>query len=143
MKGGRELDALVAEKVMGEKPTLIPIATMDNGLSAAVVCSDDGPFYNESQVKEWIKTAPGYELKYWKRYKPYSTDISKAWEVVTRLNALGFKIKLEAYSTGIEFYVEVYKGEDKVATLDPSQSESAPHAICLAALKAVESSQSS
>jgi len=120
MTPGPELDALIAEKVMGWSQSTHPktkpgwLAPPDNleGL------------YDPS----WIK--------------PYSTDISVAWQVVERMEKRGrwiIEVRLNAfkasflYSLGLtpagptrEFY-----GDSGVG------AESMPHAICLAALKAV------
>ncbi len=82
MKPGRELDSLVAAKVMGiEHPA------------------------------------------------PYSTSIEAAWEVVEKLKANGEGIRL-IYHYG--HWNVLFEHEDYCYN---SPAESAPHAICLAALK--------
>lgn len=108
MKLGRELDALVAEKVMG-----IPVT------------EEDGRY--------WPPPRPG------NNFSPheilgYSTSLAAVWEVVEMLSSdCVFEISREKaghYSCG--FYREAY-----VDPLGLGKADTAPHAICLAALKAV------
>lgn len=98
MNAGRELDALVANKVTGFTPT------------STTNCRYD--------------------------YPPYSTDIAAAWEVVEKMGG-------EVGSPGDG----PYQRKDKWAAFIPcpgkdnggkwGYGDTAPHAICLAALKAV------
>lgn len=116
MKPGRELDALIAEMVMGFEP--------------------------------WPVQDPMWECKAFKaRYVPYgqaakpceppaySTDIAAAWKVVEKVLFPSRMFDFEIWNTngvrdwGASFNVGC--GVVKAA------GESAPHAICLAALKAV------
>lgn len=64
----------------------------------------------------------------------YSTDIAAAWEVVEKLNLLS-KFSLERFEDRYRI-VEYAGGYDNNFTFI-SEAETAPHAICLAALKAV------
>ena len=76
---GRTLDAAIAEKVMGEpKPT----GNVPDGVLAGVTTSS-------SDGGNWIGTTTGYtagDEPVWLP-KPYSTEISPAWEVVEKLKA--------------------------------------------------------
>lgn len=117
MKPGRELDALIAEKVMG-----IPISEF-NFL--------------------WDKWASGASML--SNSYHYSTDIAAAWEVVEKLRKLehwnGGKlvVNIRQQDTLCEgqWVVEVSPTFRPTHTLQPMGfSDSAPHAICLAALKA-------
>lgn len=113
MQPGPELDALIAEKVMGFLEVRQD-QTMDK----------DGLFGH---------------------LKPYSTSMSAAWEV---LEKLGYRIELIKNSSG-KWYCRIYTKSFKtfgkeilalrqgVAT-EVDNIETAPHAICLAALKAVK-----
>lgn len=116
MKPGRELDALIAEKVMG-------------------------------LYKEPLSKRPGYGLLYSNRnpltgecmaigtLKFYSTDIAAAWEVVENFLSQGKDFTLDSgpnRDTGIVFH------SVRINDVNYTYSASAPHAICLAALKAVE-----
>jgi len=90
MSPGRELDALIAEKVMAwSRPV-----KHEGCLMQLPPNSSKGEPYSE---------APNY-----------STDIAAAWEVVKKLRSMGLVI------------------HDSFISVDP---DSAPHAICLAALK--------
>lgn len=127
MKAGRELDALIAEKVMNE-------------------CCHDwhecGPNVWDYQCQKCgIKdsTFPHCTLKTVGMDNPYSTDIAAAWEVVEKLN-----------KTLSSHYVNIRQGKDMGgcevcvehqydhSLLSVSFGGTAPEAICLAALKAVE-----
>ena len=106
LKAGRELDALVAEKVMGIK-----------------LCRCYGQKPNEHN-----SSARCFDCKCINSSMAYSTDIAAAWEVVE---------KLAAYNPS-KFLIEkcgawLVRFDD--GTFTPG--ETAPHAICLAALKAV------
>lgn len=111
MKPGRELDALIAEKVMG-RPT--------ERYAGAVVFSVDP---NSIQGV--------YPLDYIVPH--YSTDIAAAWEVVEKVYDWNFRLeRFEGLSKdyyGAQFFLngEWHYGE----------ADTAPLAICLAALKAV------
>lgn len=118
MKPGRELDALVAEKVMGYRRKRCDCNTF------------------------WVD-ADGYEPTH---NQDYSTDIAAAWEVVERVRLFVWPHQgrwiagylSEADLQDIYFHVE----NSRFITIDGSfstiaQEQTAPHAICLAALKAV------
>ncbi len=98
LKPGRELDALIAEKVMGYQ----------KGIKIA-----------HTGAQLWTTGGASFS------FHP-STDIAAAWEVVERLQRHNITISRDI--TGRWFV--------KYATID-EVAETAPHAICLAALKAV------
>lgn len=110
MKPGRELDALVAEKVMGFHR------------------ASDGWFRTETHPGGVITAAVGHiDLPH------YSINISAAWEVVEKL--------LETGSFSIYHYISAPESKWRAQFLRAgsahvAQAESAPRAICLAALKA-------
>jgi hypothetical protein len=134
VKVGRELDALIAEKVMGWrllKQMVIPpkaIAGLPSGIK------DDG--------KVEYKDIP-----------PYSTDIAAAWTVVEKIkklkvvrkDALGNDITLDFHIScdGDRWLAEWHfcssyaEGSDDISEHSVFE-DTPPHAICLAALKAVE-----
>ena len=83
----------------------------------------------------------GYEGLYErdKEHPSYSTDIASAWQVVEKLNTLpgGEYISLTRGIPGIPD--PNYRVQFCVAgVLDNAEAPTAPHAICLAALKAVD-----
>lgn len=111
MKPGRELDALIAEKVMG-------LAVLNGQIFR----------YDKSYEKGDIATAVGCPIP------SYSTDMAAAWEVVEKLEGINiFKDYPEKNEWHVSFLMCDDFGCDDLCT----SSNSAPHAICLAALKAV------
>jgi len=127
MEAGRELDALVAEKVMGKKVRI---------LSNSLFCWEyDGEYENLYGLAQPIPA--------------YSTDISAAWQVVEKLcnwDVDDNMLILKGQGPDIED-----KGPDREDPRDwqwweaeingtwgkvEAQAETAPLAICLAALKA-------
>lgn len=130
MQPGRELDALVAEKVMGwERIT------------------DGALIWWEKDGKR------GHPDSYFNSFPCYSTDISAAWQVVEKIPMTIYAPN--AYYANSEYRNNVnWRDEEKgwnwtaeANIPDPktafdesveAQGLTAPHAICLAALKAVE-----
>lgn len=117
LEPGRKLDALVAEKVMGWKWYNI----LGNSEQQVLASSQE----------DALSLRPGqmvYDL-----VPCYSTDIAAAWLVVERLLRDGIQLCILPIG---------YHGGWEVRRVDPGgravgQSSFAPHAICLATLKAV------
>lgn len=115
MKPGRELDALIAEKVMGW-------TRLEHSAPDALVPAGADP-------------SQRINLTFVPRY---STDISSAWEVVEKLGAEGFSLHLKAHR-----HENPPKGEEHEAFFwsnlvhREAFASTTPHAICLAALKTV------
>lgn len=112
----RELDALVAEKVMG--------------LFVDRSHETNGQFHAKGAGVEYI----GFEMGGWDEVVPkYSTDIAAAWQVAEKLNEI-----LQS-----EFCLSCVNGEWTVYRCWHTDSEplgwapTAPLAICIAALRAV------
>lgn len=124
---GRELDAAIAEKVMGlEWRPWKPYAAPQGWFPK------DAPECNERTGDDLAIDADGYLPD----LPMYSYDITEAWEVVEKARQL---VSLE-----VEF--ALYANED--STWDAAfgmeggvKADTAPHAICLAALKAVGASE--
>ena len=110
IKAGRELDALVAEKVMGWK-------SVDRADE-----KDGGDFYG-------VTIRDGLTAVY--RVPLYSVDIAAAWEVVEKCSGPSFWIERHPNAWQVCFYE---LGDSHAKT---GLASSAPWAICLAALKAV------
>ena len=113
MKAGRELDALVAEKVMGH----------------SVLVLEGHPF---------IYHPEGYQ----QAVPKYSTDVADAWEMVDKLSKDGYFMHIYGHdarwSVGyISPSLSRRWNKEKVEIEGLCKSESAPLSICLAALKAV------
>lgn len=117
---GRDLDRSVATEVMGYR-----IEERDGEYvlpelrTVAVSVGPDG-MGNPEQVPPLLPR--------------YSTDIAEAWEVVDRLNAAGLRVLIEQDWPG-NYGVRVWDKSTEVA--DVAWFETAPEAICWAALKAV------
>lgn len=119
MNSGRELDALVAEKVMGlsyDRPQ----------------AEKYGMYYTDTLSQVEVKC--------------YSTDIAAAWEVVETMQARGITLSLEKrnYPSGPNStWDAVFTGimgkirDQGEFSHFRSEAPSAPEAICLAALKSV------
>lgn len=110
LKAGPELNALVAEKVMG-----LPVKQFADG----TWLQDDGS-----------------------AIEPYSTDIAAAWEVVKRTRntvGQGFAV-IECSSYEIGWWIAGWFDwrEGPYEHEKSARAETAPFAICKAALKAVE-----
>lgn len=123
MKPGSELDALVAEKVMGWKP---------NYPGGWPHPPKDVPNRKRFLNKDGETVIPNY-----------STDIAAVWEVVNKMRENGFESYLiggpsaEVKSGRMpSFGCRFFDGNQKMAFVR-SEADSAPHAICLAALKVV------
>lgn len=113
MTPGRELDTLVAEKVF--KYSIFKKRWKEGSHSGF--------------IDSWIDSA-GFEIP--GQLPEYSTDISAAWEVVEKLRP---ELCIEIMPWGDNYHVRVLS-----VTLEQksrASCRSAPHAICLAALKAV------
>ncbi len=113
MKPGRTLDALVAEKVMG----------------FYVHRGEDGP---DGYVS--------YNTEYKSRFllDQYSTEITAAWEVLEVLRSQGwsFSVSSPYKLAGGDQHAWRCTLDHKADTDYEVEADSAPHAICLAALKA-------
>lgn len=132
---GPEMDALVAEKVMGVEPKKVFIATNDGGRSAAI--TSDSFWGGEHDLAKWIKEHPGYVLGEWKSYPQYSTKIEDAWLVVEKLG-IHTVMEIDPRETP---KVTVGMGNGATAGVI-TKAETLSHAICLAALKAVKMTKS-
>ena len=132
MPAGRELDALVAKKVMGWRITawndgepwgnreVFPPFEPINGIPADCDC------ISHSEAGE-----PPH----------YSTDIAAAWEVVEKMEACPYPHGAEigsAYVDGLDGYIVAF-GRGGPEPIDVAEfAVTAPLAICRAALKAVD-----
>ncbi len=123
MKPGRELDALVAEKVMGfsrREPRTWP----DGSLAGAGWRDDENStFYPDASDM----------------LPHFSSDIAAAWEVVDLLERENYVVSVSQSKKYFKTHQAAVQVQFKPYTdnlHDYAFGESAPHAICLAALKA-------
>lgn len=141
MDVGRELDAEVAERVMGLR----------------VVARDWPCGYNydgcEREAWSWPEEPPPMHFEPWpvyvtergtwpaRRLEPivpvsaYSTDIAAAWLVVEKLAAQGLRLSLDAFG-GDPWWAEF--ADEKWERGAQATAPTAPEAICRAALAAME-----
>ena len=110
MKAGRELDALIAEKVM----KLLNVGRRNTGHGYATHLAYYAP-----------------PLKEYKRVPDYSTQITDAWLVVGKLD-LPFTLQKNKQFKGGHYASFIVDKKFKAA-----QAATAPLAICLAALEAI------
>jgi hypothetical protein len=112
MKPGKQLDALIAEKVMG--------MNIQRDRAWQTSSGPGGPSIREIGIPQ------------------YSTSIEAAWKVVQQFNRFSItKCEMpEHYFATVVFYNGMGSFEEYTA-----KAETASHAICLAALKAVKTVQ--
>lgn len=137
LKAGRELDALVAEKVMGWRP-------MQGGVSMEIGEKDD--LWEDGSRKWYGKDGDPRPMRLLPSPK-FSTDIAAAWLVVEKLIARGDEFTLERISLDKVWRAKVYPfTKDKgwagggyfTSSNDVAvNAKTAPLAICRAALLAV------
>jgi len=122
VKPGRELDALVAEKVFGAVVSWDKYAGGNHPHSPSIntpecpSCGYDGHWDHDAVPN-------------------YSTDISAAWQVVDRLTEVFADMELTVDKGMWEC---LFDTREIVPEHFLAGADTAPHAICLAALKAVE-----
>jgi hypothetical protein len=124
MNAGRELDALVAERVFGR--------IVDYGRH--------GP-------GQLIATNPRDEDDNWHDLPPYSTDIAAAWQVLEAVAVKGTDFYIEYSPSPYALYwcrfndttqgTWTKSGGSEDKRRGDAHASTAPHAICLAALEAV------
>ena len=142
---GRELDALVAEKVMGrcrwcwdnrEKWLKIPSEEGFEGSSHQVGDEDEIDPLTGERVWYCLKHN---KLAWTLNIPPFSTDIAASWEVMEKMRAQlpGKEIMLyylDAWGVG-----SLCQAPSTIEIGEPlGEAETAPHAICLAALKVAQ-----
>ena len=119
LKAGRELDALVAEKVMGRVWAVAP-------MTAPIKVLIEPQF----KTGDWQELKGG-EIASFGNLPLYSTDIAAAWEVVEKLRGDRITVGVTAYDRDVECEIHI-------GGLHTVRAETAPLAICRAALKAVD-----
>lgn len=128
MKPGRELDVLVAERVMGLK-TGKYVWGKRKQYSA----------YFVGDAANWDDDGSGASVLF-NELPHYSTDLASAWEVVKTLSEAGWIVKMITSEMGGTDCTLVC-GVGARGRIDSDCMggiiTTAPHAICLAALKAV------
>jgi hypothetical protein len=134
MEAGRELDALIAEKVMGWSSQADGLYWDAGNHRTRLVL---GSIIAKKRDEMGLENAHGFV------FAP-STNIADAWEVVEKLGRWrGFDFMLVMPNPEQTFHLHTYEAGWYEATNDGperrvvSDADTAPLAICLAALKAV------
>lgn len=130
MVEGKELDRLVAERIMGwqmyhynkDVPSRCYYMLVDENWDAV---ADDVPFTLQNGERKTEEEA-------WNDNKSFSTEISAAWEVLEKLVDNGFTVGASKYAENNLYYAHVLK--NGVDICDVQMMSSAPEAICKAAL---------
>lgn len=130
MTAGRELDALVAEKVMGMTFELVGVplgVPSDMQYSKELAITQDGKL----EMIQYIPGGMGINP-----VPRFSTDIAAAWLVVDRIMAqfTQWQPYFQLRTCGT-FYTAVFDS-DEMNNPVTEDGDTAPLAICLAALKA-------
>jgi hypothetical protein len=138
LTAGRDLDALVAERVFGCKVKWPP-SIQEPGISQTEYerrrnlaqepecgCSPLNADH-ETLDDEYQSSTPHY-----------STDIAAAWQIVEKLRERGHSVSVFSGATGGGHYVELH---GVAGWHGPIKGDSAPHAICLAALAALRATE--
>ncbi len=117
---GRDLDALVAEKVMGfpsfAEQVVSKLSThIRFNHEACVICG------RQDDTRECLPK--------------YSTEIAAAWEVVEKLREKDFLVSIRTLKSG-KIRCLVFSPDSENGPGVRAISDTAPHAVCLAALKA-------
>lgn len=126
MKTGRELDALIAEKVMGLSLAHMPDARDSKSGVIVSEISDSDVYFWDGRERDW-SPIPNY-----------STDVAAAWEVVEKFKSKKIEFAL---IRDVSIWQASFQWNDSFPyhwdCIEWVDGETAPHAICLAALKAV------
>jgi len=134
MKAGRELDALVAE-VLGIKfiRKTVGLGRWEREILLLVDEACKCHTCTASGNTEMIHGPLMHGMVY-PEVRPYSTQIGAAWEVVTKLSAEDWDFEMNFYrwrdDGRVGWFVSIGRAE--------SLADTAPHAICLAALRTKE-----
>lgn len=139
LPAGPELDSLIAEKVMGWAELSI---LNENVVGQRFYMDEEALGFPPEMANSERKTIGGYAYWTLNRAKPvpkFSSDIAEAWKVVEALGNL--YLELGRVSTRIKSCPDHAAGHliYEVSFKDGQGfAPTAPHAICIAALMAVE-----
>ena len=152
MKPGRELDALVAEKIFDKQFYRAPMTEWRGRYVYKEFWDDSNSYYNEwhrsQEIGEWEYCGPNY-----------STDISAAWKVVEKIKRKEIRgwgdIRLiwgnygpgttpkgpcgaMVYPNELAWICVIEQDVKGKSEFVSFAAETAPHAICIASLLATE-----
>jgi len=116
IKTGKELNTLIAEKIVGLK-------IIENEYGTYTMVDANGILINSADEKEWLP------------YPDYSNEISEAWKVVEHLNLLWFQVGREGMC-GVHHDITCYNDHNKRDKIHISIADSKlAYTICIAILK--------
>lgn len=121
LSAGRELDVLVAEKILG----------WEVGVSAQ---SGRYCLPPDSTRSEYAITWNNHDSK----LPCYSTDIASAWQVVEKMREKGYEVCIGLVTDGVFCRMDDEPGECAGRASVDWRDGSTPLAICLAALRTVD-----
>lgn len=129
-EAGRELDAEIAEQVMGWQRARSPM-----------LAEDDLIILVEKKDQAWQELRGHERLDASRRIgnvPRYSTDIAAAWLVVEKMRALGFDFQCRHFGT---YTVTFTPSRNLLACGESADGDTAPLAIFLAAKAMLDSTQ--
>jgi len=136
MKAGRELDALVAEKVMGWIGSVFKGPTLRIGNrylheGDPIWTTPEGDLYHRARSIDGSYV--GDDCPH------YSTDIAAAWQVVEKVREkYVINIEIDCENIWVELWQDSTDEPSNYKQVADEYGDTAPLAICLAALKAIE-----
>lgn len=122
MKPGKKLDALISEKIFNDPWPLEILYLFD---------SESCPYDISIPVEIWLcinYTSPEGQSFLNRTLLKYSLDIKAAWKVIEKLRE-NYTVDIHEYCDGWEVVLV-----DSQSNVFYGQADTAPHAICLAAL---------
>lgn len=126
------IDRLIAEQVMGRL-----WRTNQRGVEGWACRSGD-----DDDVAPYVTKQSDWDGRWVDAdTENFSTKISDAWDVIERMNSLGYRARLEIDEDGLIFranFPSVSEHGELIWTREGSDAETAPLAICLAALAALD-----
>lgn len=142
LSAGRELDALIAEKVIGEVEAHSPCG---DGLTRSSVEIAPTLAECDRRIRESFKKHVADGMRLWPAQycgPEYSTDIASAWLIVEKMrdhpDAMSRTLRMVVYPYN-RTYATFDLRRDEDDWTEANGEHATPLAICLAALKAVES----
>lgn len=135
MPPGREMDALVAERVMGWKRVDVPAAMRAMAAKDAVAVEHPE---GGTTILEHGGSCEGMPFSCERRLPRYSTDIEAAWSAIDKLTErFGDSVNFDMEREGGRWHAAFVCHGFGVRGSTWMRGDSGPHAICRAALKAV------
>lgn len=134
MSGGREMDARIATEVMGWT------RRVRKGARPLSATDDWKPPEGDLEIDfYWLWAPPGLSPEtHWRALPKYSSDIAAAFQVVERVKELGFEVfEVHNHCPDAPWCALFCSEKINEANLYEGQGDTAPEAICRAALCAL------